>query len=199
MMRALRIAVADDEADILEYYRGAVGRLGHTVAAAAKSGSELVEQCRNSRPDLIVTDIKMPDMDGIEAAARIYRDEPIPVILVSGYHDAEYIARAQENHVLAYLVKPIVETHLATAIAIAMSRFEEFQALRRETADLRQTLAERKIIEQAKGILMKRAGLDEEDAFRRLRKLSMDQNRKLVEIAEMILTAEKAWVPQVKN
>jgi response regulator NasT len=192
MRRPLRIAVADDEPDILEYYQHAVVRLGHTVVAAAKTGTQLIELCRASRPELIITDIKMPDMDGIEAARQVYQDGPIPVILVSGYHDAESIARAQENHVLAYLVKPIHDTDLTTAIAIAISRFDEFQTLRQEAADQRQALADRKVIEQAKGILMRRAGLDEENAFRRLRKLSMDQNRKLVEIAHMILTAEKA-------
>jgi response regulator NasT len=195
MTRSLLIAVADDEPDILEYYQGALRRLGHVVVAAAKSGSELIEQCRAARPELIITDIRMPDMDGIEAAVRICRDSPLPVILVSGYHEADYIERAQENHVLAYLVKPIEDSDLATAIAIASSRFAEFQALRQEAADLRQALADRKIIEQAKGILMKQVGLDENEAFHRLRKLSMDQNRKLVEIAQMILTAEKAFAP----
>jgi response regulator NasT len=199
MTHPLRIAIADDEPDILEYYQEAMGRLGHRVVAVAKSGRELVDQCRVARSELIITDIRMPDMDGIEAVARIYCDNPIPVILVSGYHDAEYIARAQESHVLAYLVKPIQDTDLATAIAIAISRFTEFQALRQEAADLRQALADRKMIEQAKGILMKRASLDEQEAFYRLRKLSMDQNRKLVDIAQMILTAEKALNPPVKS
>jgi response regulator NasT len=141
----------------------------------------------------------MPDMDGIDAAAQVYRNNPIPVILVSGYHDAKYLARAQENHVLAYLVKPIQDADLATAIAVATGRFAEFQALRKEAADLRQAMADRKIIEQAKGILMKQVGLDEQAAFHRLRKLSMDQNRKLVEIAQMILTAEKAFTPTPKG
>ena len=135
----MRIVVADDEPDLLEFYRGALARLGHTVVAAAKTGNELIEQCRSTCPDLIVTDIKMPELDGIEAAARIYRAAPIAVIVVSGCHDAEYITRAQQNHVLAYLVKPVVETQLAAAIAIAITRFEEFQALRQEAADLRQT------------------------------------------------------------
>jgi response regulator NasT len=195
MMRPLRIAVADDQADMIEHYRQSLQRLGHAVVAVAKTGSELIEICRAGQPELIITDINMPDMNGIEAAARIYRDKPIPVILVSGYHDADYIARAADNHVLGYLIKPVDDAHLATAIGVAIGRFEEFQALSREAADLRQALSDRKVIEQAKGILMKRAGLEEAEAFDRLRKLSMDQNRKLVDIAQMIVTAERAFMP----
>ncbi len=195
MSRSLRIAVAEDDPNLLAFYKEALSRLGHTVVATARTGNELIEQCRRTQPELVLTDIQMPDMDGIEAAARIYRDNPIPVILVSGYHDADFIRRAQENHVLAYLIKPVQDADLATAIAIAYGRFEEFQALRQEAADLRQALADRKVIEQAKGILMKRAGLDEQAAFRRMRRLAMDQNAKLVDIAQMILTAEQAFSP----
>ena len=193
MSRSLRIAVAEDDPNLLAFYQEALSRLGHVVVATARTGNELIEQCRRSHPELILTDIQMPDMDGIEAAAQIYRDNPIPVILVSGYHDADFIRRAQENHVLAYLIKPVQDADLVTAVAIAYGRFEEFQALRQEAADLRQALADRKVIEQAKGILMKRAGLDEQSAFRRMRRLAMDQNAKLVDIAQMILTAEQAF------
>ena len=166
---------------------------GHEVVAAAKDGRELVEQCLALRPDLVITDIKMPDMDGIDAAVRICRDGPIPVILVSAYHDAEFIRRAEADHILAYLVKPIKQADLEPAIAVAMRRFEQFQALRKESADLKQALEDRKVIERAKGVLMKKANLGEHDAFRRLQKLASDKNHKLVEIARMILTAEEAF------
>lgn len=198
MTRSLRIAVAEDDPNLLAYYRDTLSRLGHVVAATARTGTELIEQCRLIQPELILTDIHMPDMDGIEAAGRIAQENPIPVILISGYYDAEYIRRAQENHVLAYLIKPVQDADLATAIAIAFGRFEEFQALRREAADLRQALADRKVIEQAKGVLMKRTGLDEQGALRRMRKLAMDQNLKLVNIAQMILTAEQAFAPPTR-
>ena len=105
--------------------------LGHQVVAVAKDGRELVEQCRTAHPDLVITDIKMPDMDGIDAATQIYRNGPIPVILVSAYHDPEFIRRAEADHILAYLVKPIKQADLEPAIAIAMRRFEQFQALAR--------------------------------------------------------------------
>ena len=105
------------------------------------------------------------------------------------------IERAEADHILAYLVKPIKQADLEPAIAIATRRFEQFQALRKEAADLRQALEDRKLIEKAKGLLMKRAGLDENEAFRRLQKLASERNRKLVEVAFMILTAEEAYQP----
>ena len=195
MNRSLKIAVADDELDMRDYFQQILPLLGHQVVAVARTGRELVDLCRDSHPDLVITDIKMPDMDGIDAAARIYRNGPIPVILVSAYHDPEFIRRAEADHILAYLVKPIKQADLEPAIAIAMRRFEQFQALRKETADLKQALEDRKVIEKAKGILMKKAGLDEHDAFRRLQKLASDKNHKLAEIAQIVLTAEEALEP----
>jgi response regulator NasT len=159
----------------------------------ASNGEELVAGCRTARPDLIITDIKMPDMDGIEAAVRLYQELSVPVILVSAYHDADLIRRAEADHIMGYLVKPIKQADLEPVIALAMRRFEQFDLLRREAADLRQALEDRKLIERAKGILMKRTGLDEPSAFRRLQKTASDRNLKLVEVARMILTAEEAF------
>ena len=193
MTRPLRIAVADDELDMRDYFRKILPVLGHEVVAAAQDGRELVERCRALRPELVITDIKMPDMDGIEAARRLYREAPIPVILVSAHHDPEYLERAEADHILAYLVKPIKQADLEPAIAIAMRRFEQFQELHKEAADLKQALEDRKTIEKAKGILMVKTGLGEQDAFRRLQKLASDKNKKLVEIARIILTAEEAF------
>ena len=195
MNRALRIAVADDELDMRDYFQQILPLLGHEVVAVARDGRELVEQCRRVRPDLVITDIKMPDMDGIDAAKQIYRNAPVPVILVSAYHDAAFIERAEADHIMAYLVKPIKQADLEPAIGIAMRRFEQFQELHKETSDLKQALKDRKVIEKAKGILMKKTGLDENDAFRRLQKLASDKNRKLIDIAQTILTAEEAFEP----
>ncbi len=192
-MRALRILVADDELDMRDYFQKILPLLGHEVVGAARDGRELIELCNRTNPDLIVTDIKMPDMDGIDAAIQIYRTHPVPVILVSAYHDAEFIRRAEADHILAYLVKPIKQADLEPAITIAMRRFEQFQALRKEATDLKQALEDRKVIEKAKGLLMKKAGLDESEAFRRLQRLASDKNRKLIEIAQMLLTAEEAF------
>jgi response regulator NasT len=198
MTRSLKIAVADDELDMRDYFQQILPLLGHQVVGAAQTGRELVDLCAATHPDLVITDIKMPDMDGIDAAAAIYRNAAVPVILVSAYHDPSFIERAEADHVLAYLVKPIKQADLEPAIGIALRRFEQFQALRQETSDLKQALEDRKVIEKAKGILMKKAGLDENDAFRRLQRLASDKNRKLIDIAQTILTAEEALQPPRK-
>ncbi|WP_169979372.1 ANTAR domain-containing response regulator [Tautonia rosea] len=192
MTRPLRIAVADDEQDMRDYYRTILPVLGHEVVAVCADGEELVERCRAVQPDLVIADIKMPGTDGIEASSRIERERPVPIILVSAFHDSDLIERAETDHVLAYLVKPIKQADLEPAIAIALRRFEQFQALRKEAADLRQALEDRKIIERAKGVLMKRSNLDESAAFRRLQKLASEKNLKLIELSKMILTAEEA-------
>jgi response regulator NasT len=195
MSQPLRIVVADDEPDMRDYYKKILPRLGHTVVAVAADGRELVEHCRALQPDLVITDIRMPDMDGIDAAVAIYQQRPIPVILVSAFHDPALIKRAEADHIMGYLVKPIKQPDLEPVIALAVRRFEQFEALRSEAADLRQALEDRKIIERAKGILMTKVRLDEPDAFRRLQKLASEKNLKLVEIARMIVTADEAFQP----
>lgn len=195
MNQALNIAVADDEPRMREYYREMLARMGHRVTAAAATGRELIRSCREMRPDLIITDIKMPELDGIDAALEIGRDDPIPTILVSAYHDEDLFERARDGDFFGFLVKPIKQDDLKAAIAIAMTRFDHFRALRNEAGELRQALEDRKVIERAKGILMKKAGLDEDEAFRRLRRLARDHNQKLVEVAQMILRAEAAFEP----
>jgi AmiR/NasT family two-component response regulator len=192
MTQPLRIVVADDEPDMREYFCKMLPRLGHQVVAAVQTGAELVERCRALHPDLVITDVKMPEMDGIDAAIRIYQEEAIPVILVSAYHDPALIRRAEADHIMGYLVKPIKQADLEPAIALAMHRFEQFEALRREAADLRQALEDRKVIERGKGILMKKTSLDENEAFRRLQKLASERNLKLVEIARILVTADEA-------
>ncbi len=191
MTQSLRIVIADDEPDMRDYFRKILPRLGHNVVAAAETGTELIAQCRAHRPDLVITDIKMPDMDGIDAATMLYEELPIPVILVSAYSDSKLIERAEADHIMAYLVKPIKQTDLVPAIGLAMRRFEQFQELRREASDMRQALEDRKIIEQAKGILMKELGLSEADAFRRLQKTASAKNQKLIELARLVLTMAK--------
>jgi two-component system, response regulator PdtaR len=193
MSQALRIAIADDEPDMRDYFQQVLPRLGHTVVAVAQNGRELVELCRTQNPDLVITDIKMPELDGIDAAIQIYQHRPVPVILVSAFNDAALIERAESDHIMGYLVKPIKQADLAPTIAIAVHRFDQFKTMRQEAADLRQALANRKVIERAKGIIMKKGKLDEPEAFRRLQKLASDKNQKLVESASMIVTAEETF------
>ena len=189
----LRIAVADDDAEIREVLQRMLGALGHEVAFHAATGRELVEQCFTQQGiDLVMTDIRMPDMDGLDAAGIIYQQCPMPIILLSGHCDRELIERAEENHVFGYLIKPITQAQLEPAIALAIRRYEEFQTLKHEADDLRQALADRKLIERAKGLLMKHLNLDEQEAFRKLQKLASSKNKKLIEIAEMVLTMAEA-------
>lgn len=192
MSTSLRIAVADDEPDMRDFFQRILPYLGHEVVAAAENGRQLVERCRECGPDLIITDIEMPELDGLEAVREICRERLIPVVLVTAHNEPEMIERAAKAPVLAYLIKPIRKEDLPPAIALAMQRSREFQALQQQADDLRQALHDRKLIERAKGILMKRAGLDEPAAFRRLQQLSNDKNQKLVQIAETLITAEEA-------
>lgn len=193
MNRSLRIAVAEDEGFMQKYLEETLTLLGHQVLCLAGTGRELVQHCRSMHPDMVITDINLPEMDGLDAAREIYAQEPLPIIIVTAYHDLELIERAEKNHILAYLVKPIKQQDLEPAITIALGRFQEFKAMRQETDNLRQALEDRKVIERAKGILMKRANLDEGEAFRRLQKLARDKNRKLIDIAQTVITAEEAY------
>jgi AmiR/NasT family two-component response regulator len=189
----LRIAAADDERDTRQFFAELLPSLGHEVVVVAQSGRELVEQCRKARPDLVITDIKMPDMDGIQAAAEINREFAVPVILLTAHHEAELIARSEAEHIMAYLVKPVKPVDVQAAISLAMVRFAQFMTLRKEAADLRQTLDDRKLIERAKGAVMKRMQVDEEEAYRRLRKAASKSNKKLIDIGREVVAAEEVF------
>ena len=193
MNRPLRIAVADDERDTREYLQELLPRLGHQVAGVAKSGKELVELCLATKPDLIIADIRMPDMDGVTASVAVNREKPTPVILVSAYQDAELLARANTDHVMAYLVKPVREPDLQMTISLAMTRFDQFMSLLKETSELKLALEERKTVERAKGILTKRLRIEEPEAFRRLQKLASTRNQKLIDVARVILSSEEVF------
>jgi response regulator NasT len=195
MNKSLRIAVADDEPDMRDFFERMLPRMGHQVVSVAENGRGLVEHCLALRPDLVITDINMPALDGIAAAETIFRQFQVPVILVSGHHDRELIERAEAEHIQAYLIKPIKRADLEPAIALAVARFAQFQALRQEAADLRQALEDRKTIERAKGVLMRRLALDEPSAFARLQKTASEHNLKLIEAARSLLLADQAFQP----
>ena len=192
MTRALRVVVADDERDTREYLRDMLTRMGHTVVTA-ETGRHLLELARAGEPDLVLTDIRMPDMDGIEAAVQVNQVRPVPVILVSGYHDAELLERARAEHLMAYLIKPIKQADVEAAMSVALARFEEYRQARRQTDELTQALEERKLVERAKGVVMRRLRVDEQEAFRRLKKLSSHQNRKLADIARTVLQVDEVF------
>jgi len=190
MKRNLRIAIADDEGDIRAYLQEALTRLGHQVVATANSGQQLIEKCQSIHPDLVIADIRMPEIDGLQAARALNAQEPTPVLLLSAHHEPETLASASADYIVGYLVKPISEANLKTALAVGLTRFERFQALSRESAELRQSLEDRKLIEKAKGIVMNRLQVNEDEAFRRLRKRASDQNIRLIEVARHIVAAE---------
>jgi response regulator NasT len=196
MNQPLRVVIADDEPRMRQFLSMALRQAGHEVVGAAGNGAELVQLSRREQPDLIITDIRMPEMDGIDAAAEIYEERPLPVILVSAFHDQELIDRASRNHVLAYLVKPVKGADLSPAIALATARFDEFEALRQEADDVRQALEDRKLIERAKGILMQRGSLDEPEAFRRLQKHAASRQIKLVGMARILIAAEQTLLDE---
>ncbi|MBI2481603.1 MAG: response regulator [Planctomycetia bacterium] len=189
MMNRLRIAVAEDDVDHLTLLRRTIQKMGHEVAGTAATGRELVELCRAEHPGLVITDIRMPDMDGLDAAKEIYESEPVPIIVATSHCEPEFVERALERHILAFLVKPLDEANLTPAIAIVLRRFEEFQALKQENASLVQALEERKVIERAKGLLMKQLNIDEAAAFKRLQKIARDQRKRLAEVAQILVTA----------
>ena len=193
MEQSLRIAVADDEPDMLLFFRELLPRLGHQLVAEAATGKELVERCREARPDMIITDVKMPDMDGLEASEAVNRDASVPVILITAHHDADVLARAGAGHIMSYLAKPVKPADLQAAIRLALVRFEHFRALTRETVDLKKALEDRKVIERAKGAVMRRVGVDEDEAFRRLRRVASNRNFKLAEVAQQVTAAEEVF------
>jgi AmiR/NasT family two-component response regulator len=187
MTRALRILVAEDETLIRLDLRGLLEAAGHEVCAEARDGEEAVALARETAPDVALLDVKMPRLDGIEAARRILDERPIPIVIVTAYGEQELVSRAVEAGVFGYLVKPFRESDLLPAIATATARYEELQALREEADSLAEALAARKAIERAKGILMEREGLSEQDAFARLRKASQISGRPLKIVAEALV------------
>ena len=183
----MRILIAEDETIIRLDLRELLEKAGFAVCAEAKDGLEAVELARSERPDLAVLDVKMPRLDGIEAARRILDERPIPIVMLTAYGQDELVSRAVEAGVLGYLVKPFRETDLLPAIAAARARHEELTALREEAESLAEALAARKSIERAKGLLMAKEGLTEQEAFERLRRASQVAGRPLKVVAEALI------------
>jgi two-component system, response regulator PdtaR len=183
----VRILIAEDETIIRLDLRKLLEEAGHEVCAEARDGAEAVELAEEHEPDLAILDVKMPRLDGIEAARHILEERPIPIVMLTAYGHGELVARAVEAGVFGYLVKPFRETDLLPAIATARARHEELSALREEADSLAEALAARKAIERAKGLLMKRDGLTEQDAFARLRKASQVSGKPLKVIAEALI------------
>jgi response regulator NasT len=183
----LRILVAEDETIIRLDLKETLERAGFEVCGEARDGEEAVELARAEKPDLAVLDVKMPRLDGIEAARRILAERPIPIVMLTAYGHDELVARAVEVGVFAYLVKPFRESDLLPAIQTAKARYAELEALREEAESLAEALATRKVVERAKGVLMEREGLSEQDAFTRLQRVSQASGRPMKVVAEALI------------
>ena len=183
----MRILIAEDETIIRLDLRELLEAAGFEVCAEAKDGLEEVELAHSEQPDLAVLDVKMPRLDGIEAARRILDERPIPIVMLTAYGQEELVSRAVEAGVFGYLVKPFRETDLLPAIKAARARHEELAALREEAESLTEALAARKSIERAKGLLMAKEGLTEQEAFERLRRASQLAGRPLKVVAEALI------------
>jgi len=187
-----RIIIADDESIVRTDLKEMLTNLGYLVIGEVGDGRSAVNLARELQPDLLIMDIKMPDMDGIEAAKVLTEEQIAPVVLLTAFGQKELVDRAKEAGVVGYLVKPFREADLAPAIEIAASRFNEFRMMRQEVEDLQHALETRKLVDRAKGILMDTQDLTEAEAFRRIQKMSMNTRRTMKDVAEAIILASQA-------
>lgn len=190
-MQQVKVLIADDDAVIRMDLHTMLEELGHQVICEADNGETAYQMARNLKPGLVILDIMMPRMSGLEAAAAISRERLAPVLLLTAYSEASMIESATQFGVLAYLVKPFRKQELQPAIEIAVTRYRELCALEGELDSLREQMETRKIVGRAKAILMEREGIAEREAYRRLQAKSLSLNRPLREIAEAVILAEE--------
>jgi response regulator NasT len=190
-MSQIRVVIADDESIIRMDLKTLLEEMGHEVVGEAADGQKALEMIRSLKPDVVIMDIKMPVMDGLDAAKIISEEKIAAVVLLTAYSDKDLIERAKDAGVFGYLVKPFQESDLMPAIEIALSRYLEMHDLESTVGDLEQKLETRKIVDRAKGILMDKLKMSEADAFRRIQQQSMNQRRSMKEIAEAIIIAHE--------
>ena len=187
--KTLRIVIADNESLIRLDIREMLEDAGHEVVGEAVNGRRAVELTRQHRPDLVLMDIKMPEMDGITAAGKIYADKIAPVILLTAFSQPDIVDKAKDSGVLGYLVKPVQESQLFPAIEIALSRWQEMQGLEDELEKLKDSLETRKMVDRAKGIIMAAHKLGEQEAYRRMQQYAMQKRVSIKEVAQSIIRA----------
>lgn len=187
MGQQLRLVIADDESLIRMNLKETLVGLGYLVVGEAGDGSSVIHLARELRPDLVIMDIKMPKLDGIQAAKVLTEERICPVLLLTAYSDRELVERALEAGVGGYVVKPFRDAELLPAIEIALARYSEFREMDKQLNDLKDTLETRKLVERAKGVLMDTQGLKEHEAFRKIQQLSMNTRKSMREIAQAIL------------
>jgi two-component system, response regulator PdtaR len=190
-MAQTRLVIADDESLIRMNLKETLVGLGYLVVGEAGDGVSAITLARQLQPDLVVMDIKMPKLDGIQAAEVLTQERIAPVLLLTAYSDRELVERARDAGVVAYLVKPFREADLLPAIEVAIARFQELRSLDKQLGDLQEAMETRKIVERAKGLLMETQGLTEAEAFRRIQQLSMNTRKPMKEIAQALLLANQ--------
>lgn len=188
-MQKLKIIIADDEALIRLDLKEMLLEAGHSVIAEAQNGEEAVALTRELRPDFVIMDVKMPQMDGLTASKLITNEQLAPVLLLTAYSQTDIVEQAKTSGVFAYLVKPVKEEQLFPAMEIALSRFAEIKALGAELDYLKESLETRKLLDRAKGILMTAHGFSEAEAYRKLQQYSMNQRITLKELAEAVIAS----------
>ena len=185
--KAPRVLVAEDEAlirlDLVEMLR----EEGYDVAGEAADGEEAIKLATELNPDLVILDVKMPKVDGIEAAQHIAGNRIAPVVILTAFSQRDLVERARDAGAMAYLVKPFAKRDLVPAIELAISRFNELAALEQEVAGLTERLETRKVVERAKGILMTKQGLSEPEAFRWVQRTAMDRRTTMKAVAEAVI------------
>ncbi len=191
-MERTRIIIADDESIVRADLKEMLTTLGYLVVGDVGDGQSAVNLARELKPDVILMDIKMPSMDGIQAAKILTEENIAPVVLLTAFGQKELVDRAKEAGVVGYLVKPFRESDLLPAIEVALSRFSEFEEVRQEVSDLQNALETRKAVERAKGILMDSQDIEENEAFRKIQKMSMNTRKPMKEVAEAIILAHEA-------
>ncbi|MBI5029992.1 MAG: response regulator [Chloroflexi bacterium] len=191
-MERTRVIIADDESVIRTDLREMLTSLGYLVVGDVGDGQSAVNLARELKPDVVIMDIKMPNMDGIEAARLLTQEKIAPVLLLTAYSQRDLVDRAKEAGVVGYLVKPFREQEIVPAVDIALARFQEFRELEKEVGDLKETLETRKVVDRAKGVLMDSQHLTEAEAFRKIQKMSMNTRKPMKEIAEAIILAQEA-------
>lgn len=186
----MRILLAEDDSAVVVALIDQLRSLGHEVVGEAATGRQAVQLAEETRPELVVMDIMMPDGDGIEAARQIAEKCPVPVVFLTGHFDEELLSGVAESGGMAYLLKPATADQLQAGITLARARFDEMADLRGQATRLAEALETRKLITRAKGLLMQRRGLTEEEAHRSMQKEASRGNMKLVDLARAILTAD---------
>ncbi|MBK8469137.1 MAG: response regulator [Candidatus Phosphoribacter sp.] len=185
---AVRIVVVEDEGLIRMDLVEMLGESGYDVVGQAGDGEAAVELVRELRPDLVLMDVKMPVLDGISAAAIIGKDNLAPVVMLTAFSQKELVERASEAGVMAYVVKPFTAADLAPAIEVARSRWKQLKALESEIADLADRFETRKLVDRAKGLLMRQLSISEPDAFRWIQKTAMDRRLSMKEVAQLVIS-----------